>query len=69
MSININSSPSFAPANGGDGTILRVAVKAKELAEEEGQMALQLIESAAPSASNSTSSPVGNIGNNINIQA
>lgn len=66
MSININNASSFAPANSGNGTILSVAVKAKELAEAEGKMALQLIESAAP-ASNS-SSPVGNIGKNINIQ-
>lgn len=67
MSININNSPSFAPANGGDGTILSVAVKAKELAEEQGEMALKLIESAAPT--NNSTSPVGNIGNHINIKA
>lgn len=67
MTITINNSPSYAPANGGDGTILSVAVKAKELAQEEGEMALKLIESAAPASS--TSSPVGNIGNHINIKA
>jgi hypothetical protein len=67
MSININNTPSFAPENGGNGTILKVAVKAKELAEEEGKMALQLIESAAPSTS--SNSPIGNAGHNINIKA
>jgi hypothetical protein len=67
MSISINNTPSFAPENGGNGTILSVAVKAKEIAEEEGKMALQLIESAAPSASQSNST--GSIGQNINIKA
>lgn len=67
MSININNTPSFAPENGGNGTILKVAVKAKELAEEEGQMALKLIESAGPAMS--SSAPVGNAGHNINIKA
>jgi hypothetical protein len=63
MSLNINQTSSFAPTNNGNGTILEVAVKAKSLAEEEGKMVLQLIESAgAPN-----SKPVGNIGNNINI--
>lgn len=66
MTININNSPSFAPANSGNGTFLDAAVKAKELAEEEGEMALQLIESAAPSGRSSNS--VGNAGNNINIK-
>jgi hypothetical protein len=65
MSININNTQSFAPENNGNGTILAVAVKAKELAEEEGKMALKLIESAAPAAS----APIGNIGHNINIKA
>jgi len=67
MSINITNTPSFAPANSGNGTILSVAVKAKEIAEAEGQMALQLIQSAAPvtSSSNATAS----IGQNINIKA
>jgi hypothetical protein len=67
MSININNTSSFAPANGGNGTILSVAVKAKELAEEKGQMALQLIESATPVAN--ASNPTSNIGQNINITA
>jgi hypothetical protein len=66
MSININNPPSFAPENGGNGTILKVAVKAKVLAEEEGKMALQLIESAAPSTG--SNSPIGNAGHNINIK-
>jgi len=66
MTININNSPTFAPANSGNGTHLEVAVKAKELAEEEGKMALQLIESAAPSSRSSNS--VGNAGHNINIK-
>jgi len=67
MSISISNTPSFAPANSGNGTILEVAVKAKELAEEEGRMALKLIESAGPSANPSSS--VGNAGHNINIKA
>ena len=67
MSISINNISNFAPVNGGNGTILEVAVKAKELAEEEGKMALKLIESAAPS--NSPKIPTGNTGHNINIKA
>ncbi|WP_085299773.1 hypothetical protein [Cognaticolwellia mytili] len=67
MSISINNTPSFAPENGGNGTILKVAVKAKELAEEEGKMALKLIESAGPATS--SSAPVGSAGHNINIKA
>lgn len=65
MSLSINQTSNFAPTNNGNGTILEVAVKAKKLAEEEGQMALQLIESAGAPASK----PVGNIGHNINISA
>ena len=67
MSISLNNTSSFAPANGGNGTILEVAVKAKELAEEEGKMALKLIESAGPSVSQNN--PIGNAGYNINIKA
>ncbi|PKI16944.1 cytoplasmic protein [Colwellia sp. 12G3] len=67
MSMNINNTPSFAPANSGNGTILEVAVKAKELTEEKGRMALELIESAAPPVS--SNNPVGNAGNNVNIKA
>lgn len=67
MSLNINQTPNFAPTNNGNGTILEVAVKAKKLAEEEGKMALQLIESAK--VSDAKSKPVGNIGHNINITA
>jgi hypothetical protein len=67
MSIGINNAQSFAPANSGNGTILSVAVKAKEIAEEEGKMALQLIESAAPSASQAGTT--ASIGQNINIKA
>lgn len=63
MSLNINQTPSFAPTNNGNGTILEVAVKAKSIAEEEGKMALLLIESAGVS----NSKPVGNIGHNVNI--
>ena len=43
------------------------AVKAKDIAEEEGKMALQLIESAAPSASQAGAT--ASIGQNINIKA
>lgn len=68
MAININNSPSFAPANGGDGTILSVAVKAKELAQEEGEMALKLIESAAPTSITTKTTTIGNLGNHINIK-
>ncbi|WP_159817479.1 cytoplasmic protein [Colwellia sp. 20A7] len=67
MSINITNTPSFAPENGGNGTILSVAVKAKEIAEAEGEMALQLIQSAAPAASSSNTT--ASIGQNINIKA
>ena len=67
MSIGINNAQSFAPANSGNGTILSVAVKAKEIAEEEGKMALQLIDSAAPASSQSA--PTAGIGQNINIKA
>ncbi len=63
MSLNINQTSTFAPTNNGNGTILEVAVKAKSLAEEEGKIVLQLIESAGMS----TPKPVGNIGHNINI--
>ncbi len=65
MSLNINQTSNFAPTNNGNGTILAVAVKAKSLAEEEGKMVLQLIESAATSTTKSK--PVGNIGHNVNI--
>ncbi len=65
MSLNINQTTNFAPTNNGNGTILEVAVKAKNLAEEEGKMALQLIESAKAPSSN----PVGNIGHSVNISA
>lgn len=67
MSLNINETSSFAPTNNGNGTILEVAIKAKSLAEEEGKMVLQLIESANISTSNSK--PIGNIGHNVNISA
>ena len=67
MSISINNTPSFAPANGGNGTILKVAVKAKDLAEEEGKMALKLIDSAGLSVS--PNNPIGNAGYKINIKA
>ncbi len=67
MSISINNATTFAPENGGNGTILKVAVKAKELAEEEGKMALKLIESAAPAVS--SGNPIGNAGHNVNIKA
>jgi hypothetical protein len=66
MSININNSPSFTPANRGNGTFLEAAVKAKDLAEEEGKMALQLIESAA--SPSSLSNPVDNAGHHVNIR-
>jgi len=65
MSLNINQTSTFAPTNNGNGTILAVAVKAKSHAEEEGKMAIQLIESA----NISNSKPVGNIGHNVNISA
>jgi hypothetical protein len=65
MSLNINETSSFAPTNNGNGTILEVAIKAKSLAEEEGKMVIQLIDSANISASNSK--PIGNIGHNVNI--
>jgi hypothetical protein len=65
MSLNINQTSNFAPTNNGNGTILEVAVKAKKLAEEEGKMVLQLIESAGTS----NSRPVGNSGHNVNISA
>lgn len=64
MSININDTPNFAPTNNGNGTHLEVAVKTKEIAEGEGKIALQLIESASPSTK-----PEGNSGHNINIKA
>ena len=67
MSLNINQTSSFAPSNNGNGTILEMAVKAKKLAEEEGEMVLKLIESAGTAASNTK--PVGNIGHNVNISA
>jgi hypothetical protein len=65
MSLNINQTSSYAPTNNGNGTILEVAIKAKSLAEEEGKMVLQLIDSANISVSNSK--PIGNIGHNVNI--
>ena len=63
MSLNINKTPNFAPTNNANGTILEVTVKAKSLAEDEGKMALLLIEST----SMSNSKPVGNIGHNVNF--
>lgn len=63
MTLSINQTANFAPNNNGNGTILEVAVKAKSIAEEEGKMALLLIESAGVS----NSKPVGNIGHNVNI--
>ncbi len=65
MSLNINQISNFAPTNNGNGTILEVAVKAKSIAEEEGKMVLQLIDSAGVSNSKS----VGNIGHSVNISA
>ncbi|TYK65687.1 cytoplasmic protein [Colwellia echini] len=62
--MNITNTPNFAPTNNGNGTHLEAAVKAKELAEDKGEMALQLIENAAPS-----NNLVGNVGHNINIKA
>lgn len=67
MSFNINQTSNFASTNNGNGIVLEVAVKAKKLAEKEGQMALQWIESAG--TVQSKSQPVGNIGHNINISA
>jgi len=65
MSLNINQTSNFAPTNNGNGTILEVAVKAKSIAEEEGEMVLHLIESAGtPNAK-----PIGNIGHSVNISA
>lgn len=66
MSININNSVSFAPTNNGNGTHLEAAVKAKELAEEKGEMAIQLIESTSSSAN--SNSLVSGHGHNINIK-
>jgi len=65
MLLNINQTSNFAPTNNGNGTILEVAVKAKSIAEEEGEMVLQLIESAGTS----NAKPIGNIGHSVNITA
>ncbi|MCL1150520.1 cytoplasmic protein [Shewanella ulleungensis] len=46
------------------GNSLKVAVMAKDQQKAEGQMALQLIEAAAPAPQ-----PVGNSGHNINTTA
>lgn len=45
-----------------------VAKKAQTQTEIEGQMALNLIESATSALTQSIPSPVGNSGNNINIK-
>lgn len=61
MSISINA-PSSMPSTIDSGNSLKVAVMAKDQQKAEGQMALQLIEAAAPK-------PVGNAGHNINTTA
>ena len=66
MSITINNTPNFAPTNNGNGTHLEVAVKAKQLSEEEGKMALKLIDSAGSTVS--SNNPIGNIGSKVNIK-
>lgn len=62
MSISINT-----PTTSSEGPIgeLLGAKLANNKQELEGQMALQLIQSASPAAS---SAPVGNVGNHINIK-
>ncbi|UCX05994.1 cytoplasmic protein [Shewanella sp. HL-SH8] len=62
MTISVNA-PSNMPANIDSGHSLKAAVMAKDQQKVEGQMALQLIEAAAPPA------PVGNAGHNINTTA
>ncbi|MCT8985350.1 cytoplasmic protein [Shewanella phaeophyticola] len=61
MTISVNA-PSSMPTTIDSGNSLKVAVMAKDQQEVEGQMALQLIEAAAPQ-------PVGNSGHNINTTA
>ncbi|GGQ24209.1 cytoplasmic protein [Shewanella litoralis] len=63
MSISVNA-PSSMPTTIDSGNSLKVAVMAKDQQEAEGQMALQLIEAAAPVAP-----PQGNSGHNINTTA
>ncbi|MGI2171389.1 cytoplasmic protein [Shewanella sp. MF05960] len=62
MPISVNA-PSSMPTTIDSGNSLKVAVMAKDQQEAEGQMALQLIEAAAPPQ------PVGNSGHNINTTA
>ncbi|GGP66277.1 hypothetical protein GCM10009347_34890 [Shewanella algicola] len=63
MTISVNA-PSSMPTTIDSGNSLKVAVMAKDQQEAEGQMALQLIEAAAPAPQ-----PVGNSGHNINTTA
>ncbi|UJF21805.1 cytoplasmic protein [Shewanella sp. OMA3-2] len=63
MTISVNA-PSNMPTTIDSGNSLKIAVMAKDQQKVEGQMALQLIEAAAPPAA-----PVGNAGHNINTTA
>ncbi|TYK66848.1 hypothetical protein [Colwellia echini] len=65
MSISIGQSSSVAAQSSASAEFLNAAV-AKSQQELEGQMALQLIQSAGPVAS--ATAPSGNIGNHINIK-
>jgi hypothetical protein len=65
MSITINSASTAVQPNTGSGAELLTAGLAKNQQEREGQMALQMIQSA--SVDNITP-PTSNLGNNVNIK-
>lgn len=66
MSITLGTTDSVQ-TNTDTGHGLLIAKKALSQQELEGQLAVQLIQSAG--APQTTQSPVGNIGHNINIKA
>ena len=66
MTLNVNAT-SPASTNTDTAHGIKTANLVKDQMELEGQMALQLIQSA--NVDTQVSAPVGNIGNNINIQA
>ncbi|MBU2871467.1 hypothetical protein [Colwellia sp. E2M01] len=65
MSISVGQSSSVTAQSSASAEFLTAAV-AKSQQELEGQMALQLIQSAGPVAA--AAAPTGNIGQHINIK-
>lgn len=67
MSISLNTQ-SAVQTNTDTAVAIKTAQKANSQQEIEGQMALNLIESAGGAGTQSVPSPQGNAGHNINIK-